>query len=58
MHQTALVSWDRSPPLPIPFDILLDVVHHLPIQAILALRQVVYLFRDVPLFTHFDHPDQ
>src|SRR6267154_2536945 len=33
-------SWDRSPSLPIPLDILLDVVHHLPIQNIPALRQV------------------
>ncbi|KAG1738969.1 hypothetical protein EDB19DRAFT_866764 [Suillus lakei] len=39
MDEIAIGSWDRSPSLPIPLDILFDVVQHLPIQSILALRQ-------------------
>jgi hypothetical protein len=47
MDEQAIGSWNRSPPLPIPLDILLDVVQHLPIQSILALRQVC-----IPLSLH------
>jgi len=40
MDEIASGSWDRSPSLPIPLDILFDVVQYLPIQSIIALRQV------------------
>lgn len=39
MDQIGISSWDSSPSLPIPLDIFFDVVQHLPIQSILALRQ-------------------
>ncbi|KAH7890969.1 hypothetical protein F5I97DRAFT_113044 [Phlebopus sp. FC_14] len=32
-------SWDRSPFLPLPLDILFDIVIHLPLQSVLRLRQ-------------------
>jgi hypothetical protein len=40
MDEIGTDSWDCSPSLPIPLDILFDVVQHLPLQSILALRQV------------------
>ncbi|KAG2111101.1 hypothetical protein DEU56DRAFT_216184 [Suillus clintonianus] len=39
MDQIVIGSWDGSSSLPIPLDILLDVLQHLPVQSILALRQ-------------------
>lgn len=39
MDEIGTDSWDRLPSLPIPLDILFDVVQHLPLQSILALRQ-------------------
>ncbi|KAG2364656.1 hypothetical protein BDR07DRAFT_1354764 [Suillus spraguei] len=39
MDEISTCLWDRSPSLPIPLDILFDVVQYLPIQSILALRQ-------------------
>lgn len=43
-------SWDQSPSLPVPLDILLDIVVHLPLQSVLALRLVrlVSRFRVLP----------
>ncbi|KAH0836831.1 hypothetical protein J3R83DRAFT_8607 [Lanmaoa asiatica] len=32
-------TWDQSPSLPVPLDILLDIVVHLPLQSVLALRR-------------------
>ncbi|KAG8221100.1 hypothetical protein J3R82DRAFT_2621 [Butyriboletus roseoflavus] len=32
-------TWEHSPPLPVPLDILLDIVAHLPLQSVLALRR-------------------
>jgi hypothetical protein len=40
MDEISIGSWDHSPSLPIPLDILFDVIQHLPIQSILVLRQV------------------
>lgn len=39
MDEISIGSWDHSPSLPIPLDILFDVIQHLPIQSILVLRQ-------------------
>lgn len=39
MDEIGIGSWDRSPSLPIPLDILFDVVQHLPLQSIMALRE-------------------
>ncbi|KAG2093140.1 uncharacterized protein F5147DRAFT_657520 [Suillus discolor] len=39
MDEITIGSWDHSPSLPIPLDILFDIIQHLPIQSVLALRQ-------------------
>ncbi|KAG2143778.1 uncharacterized protein EDB93DRAFT_1105114 [Suillus bovinus] len=39
MEDIDIGSWDRSPSLPIPLDLFFDIIQHLPIQSILALRQ-------------------
>ncbi|KAG1787517.1 uncharacterized protein HD556DRAFT_952766 [Suillus plorans] len=39
MDAITIGSWDHSPSLPIPLDILFDIIQHLPIQSVLALRQ-------------------
>ncbi|KAF9233840.1 hypothetical protein BU15DRAFT_53373 [Melanogaster broomeanus] len=32
-------SWDLSPSLPVPIDVLFDIVSHLPLQSVLTLRR-------------------
>ncbi|KAH7921201.1 hypothetical protein BV22DRAFT_1132472 [Leucogyrophana mollusca] len=34
-----LPSWDLSPSLPVPLDILFDIIVHLPLKSVLILRQ-------------------